>query len=415
MAAEYCSQPMSMNMSSNCQHPFRTRTRTRSYSSVKASQSSDDKDKFFKQLGMFSLRKKIEDIVLRAEMLGPPALQLEEDKRIRREEKIREYNLWDDPVKSDEMLGEFANSAKVVDALKDLRYKIEEAKLIKELAESDAVNYRLFKQAYMSSVDASNFLDSYQMSKLFRGSYDMHGASVVIKAGDRGIYSEIWAEQLLNMYIKWAEKKGHKGRVVDKYSSRGGGIKSATIEFEFEFAYGYLMGERGVHRMMGSVNGSTPQEASLAAVDVTPLFLDTVSNLALDDKDLIVSYTPSVGTGKQPVASLVRIQHIPTGINVESSGERNRFTNKAKALNRLKAKLLVIMSEQGICDVSSIERDAIVDLWKLDTRIYMLQPYKVVEDLKTGVQLPDINSVLDGNVDQLIGAHINIRHAAHKF
>ncbi|KAL9232611.1 hypothetical protein vseg_007702 [Gypsophila vaccaria] len=403
---------------SNCQTRTRTRTRTRletriSHCQVRASQSLDDNDKVFKQLGMFSLRKKIEDAVLRAEMLAPHALQLEEDKRIRQEEKIRDYNLWDDPMKSNEMLAKFARSAKVVDALKDVRYKIEEAKLIQELAETDAVHYKLFKQAYMASVDATNFLDWYQMSKLLKGSYDMHGASLVIRAGDSGSYSEIWAERLLNMYINWAEKKGRKGRVLEKYSLKGGGIKSATIEFEFEFAYGYLLGEEGVHHMMGSPNGSTLNEASQAAVEVTPLFLDTVSDLTIDDKDLIVSYTSSSGAEKQAVASAVHIQHVPTGISVQSSGERNKFTNQVKALNRLKAKLLVIMSQQGVADVSSITRDAIVDIWKQDTRLYNLQPNKVVEDMKTGVQLPDSNSVLNGNIDLLIGAHVNLRHTAH--
>ncbi|KAK9671131.1 hypothetical protein RND81_12G008600 [Saponaria officinalis] len=298
----------------------------------------------------------------------------------------------------------------------DISYsaQIEEAKLIKELAETDAVNYRLFKQAYMASVDATNFLDWYQMSKLFRSSYDMHGASLVITAGDRGICSEIWAEHLLKMYVNWAEKKGHKGRVLEKYSLKGGGIKSATIEFEFEFAYGYLLGEEGVHHMLGSPNGSTVDEASQAAVEVTPLFLDTVPDLTIDDKDLIVSYTSSSETENQPVASVVYIEHVPTGISVQSSGERNKFTNKVKALNRLKAKLLVIMSEQGISDVSSITRDAIMDIWKRDTRVYKLHPNKVVEDLKTGVQLCDLNSVLNGYIDPFVGAHVNLRHAALK-
>lgn len=100
---------------------------------------------------------------------------------------------------------------------------------------------------------------------------------------------------------------------------------------------------------------------------------------------------------------------------VSIAGERNKFANKMKALNRLKAKLLVVMSEQGISDMSSIETDAIVDVWSQDTRRYILQPYKLVEDLKTGVQLPDLNSVLEGNINLLISAHSSLRHASEKF
>uniref|UniRef100_A0A803MJE9 Peptide chain release factor domain-containing protein n=2 Tax=Chenopodium quinoa TaxID=63459 RepID=A0A803MJE9_CHEQI len=380
---------------------------------IRSSHSIDDKDRVFKQLGTFALRKKIEDTVLRGEMLAPTVLQLEEEMSVWRDEKMRDYNYWDDPVKSNEMLAKLADRAKVVDTLKDLAYKIEDAKLIKELAETDAVNYGLIKQAYNASVDISKFLDQYEMSKLLKGPFDIHGASLVIKAGDKGIYSEIWAERLLSMYVKWAEKQGYKGRVLEKCSSNSGGIKSATIEFEFKYAYGFLIGERGVHRMMSSLEKTSFHEVILAAVDVIPLFLETISDLPLDDNDLIMSYLPSENdTG--PIVPVVHIQHAPTGICVQSSGERSKFANKMKALNRLKAKLLVVMSEQGVSDLSSIERDAIVDLWDQDTRRYMLQPSKLVEDLKTGVQLPDLNSVLDGNINPFIAAYASLRHATEK-
>lgn len=380
---------------------------------IRASNSMDDKDRVFKQLGTFALRKKIEDAVLRGEMLAQTVLQLEEEMQTWRDEHMRGYNLWDDPVKSNEMLAKFADRSKVVDTLKDLAFKIEEAKLIKELAETDAVNYGLIKQAYNASIDVSKFLDQYEMSKILKGPHDMHGASLTIKAGDKGIYSEIWAERLLSMYIKWAEKQGQKGRVLEKCSSNSGGIKSATIEFEYKYAYGSLIGERGVHRMMSALDKSSCQEASLAAVDVIPLFLETTSNLLLDDKDLIISYSLSendIG----PIVPVVHIEHAPTGICVQSSGERNKFSNKMKALNRLKAKLIVVMSEKGISNLSGIEREAIIDLWNQDTRRYMLQPYKLVEDLKTGVQLHDLNSVLEGNIDLLIAAHASLRHASEK-
>ncbi|KNA04423.1 hypothetical protein SOVF_199950 isoform A [Spinacia oleracea] len=231
----------------------------------RASHSIHDKDRVFKQLGTFALRKKIEDAVLRGEMLAPIVLQLEEEMHVWREEKMRDYNFWDDPVKSNEMLANLADRAKVIDTLKDLVYKIEEAKLIKELAETDAVNYGLIKQAYNASVDVSKFLDQYEMSKILKGRYDIHGASLVIQAGGKGIYSEIWAERLLSMYVKWAEKQGHKTRVLEKCSSNSGGIKSVTIEFEFKYAYGFLIGERGVHRMMSSLEKTSNHELNMSA------------------------------------------------------------------------------------------------------------------------------------------------------
>ncbi|XP_028079786.1 peptide chain release factor PrfB3, chloroplastic-like [Camellia sinensis] len=148
-----------------------------------------------------------------------------------------------------------------VNTLKIVIYRAEEAKLITQLAEMDAINFRLFKQAYSASLDVSKFLGKYEMSKLLRGPYDIEGACVIIKAGISGFYPEIWAEQILQMYIKWAEKQGLGGRIVEKYLSKNGGVKSATIEFESKYAYGYLSGERGVHSMIsGSQNTSVSDE-----------------------------------------------------------------------------------------------------------------------------------------------------------
>lgn len=379
-------------------------------STIRASQPIDDKSKFYKELGMFSLRKKIEDSVNRAEMLAPTALELEESRRIKQEEVIREYDLWDDLAKSNEILIKLADSAKVVDALKDLTYKAEEAKLITELAEMDVINYGLFKQAYTSSVDVSKFLDKYEMSKLLKGPYDIEGACVMIEAGSEGIYSEVWAEQLIEMYMKWAGKQGYGGRIVERCPSKNGGIKSATIEFESKYAYGYLLGERGLHRMIrSSHNESTLPEVSSAAVDVIPLFLETAPDLIIDDSDLMISFLSSCDESRRRTKLAVHIQHIPTGLRVQSSGERSHFANKMKALNRLKAKLLVISRYQGTFDVTSIKKDSIVGMWHQETRRYVFTPYKLVQDIKTGIQLPDLNSVLDGNIEPLIGAHINTR------
>ncbi|XP_031258766.1 peptide chain release factor PrfB3, chloroplastic [Pistacia vera] len=379
----------------------------RFYFSIRASQSMDNKNRVYKQLGLFSLKKKIEDTVLRAEMLAPTALELEEARKIEQEEMIRGYNLWDDPTKSNEILVKLADSARVVDALKDLKYKAEEAKLISQLAEMDAINFGLFKQAYNTSLHVSKFLDQYEMSKLLHGPYDIEGACVIVKAGPEGICSEIWAEQLLRMYNKWGEKQGYNGRLVEKCFGKNGIIKSATIEFEFECAFGYLSGERGVHLLISSQSGSDENETSSACVDVVPLFLGTAFDLQINDEDLILS-SPSFlpGEGKNVRELAVCIQHIPTGITVQSSGERSQFANKMKALERLKAKLVVIAREQGVSSVSCINRDAIT---QRETRRYVSHPYKLVQDVKTGIQLPDLNSVLDGNIEPLTEAHINIR------
>ncbi|PRQ32320.1 putative peptide chain release factor [Rosa chinensis] len=167
-------------------------------------------------------------------------------------------------------LAKLADSVRVVDALRDLTYKAEEAKLITQLAEIDAINYRLFRKAYDASLDMSKTLNKYEISKLLKGPYDMEGACLIIKAGGTG-YLEVSVKQQLSMYTKWARKLGYKGRVVEMHSSTNGGIKSATIEFEHEFAFGYLSGEAGAHHIINSKNGSAVHEVQLCLVDINPI------------------------------------------------------------------------------------------------------------------------------------------------
>ncbi|KAL0339720.1 UNVERIFIED_CONTAM: Peptide chain release factor PrfB3, chloroplastic [Sesamum radiatum] len=211
----------------------------------------DDKNKFYKELGMFSLRKRIEDSILRAQMLAPTALELEEAKHVNQEEVVRDYDLWDDLSKSNEILIKLADSAKVVDTLRDLKYKAEEAKLITELAEMDAINYALFKQAYSASLDVNKFLDKYEMSKLLKGPYDMEGACITLESRHGDIYSE----------------------------------------------------------------------ATLASVDVVPLFIESSPDLSIDDEDILVSYPSHCEDNPCRTSPAVHVQHIPTGLEVRSTGK----------------------------------------------------------------------------------------------
>ncbi|CAJ2673313.1 unnamed protein product [Trifolium pratense] len=375
------------------------------------SMSNNHKD-IYKQVGLYSLRRKIEDAVIRADVYASAALEIEEASWIKQEEMVRDSDLWDDPTKSNDILVKLANSAKVVDSLKDLKYKVEEAQLIKQLAESNAIDYGLYKQAYNASIDVSNILDKYEISKLLKGPFDMAGACLVIKAApSTSIYPKLWAEQLLQMYLGWAKRQGYEGRIVDRCPNENGGINSATIEFEFECAYGFLLGEKGVHRLIrGSPNKSSHLETSSATVDVVPLFLENAREIEIDSEDLIISYPLIRGEQqKRKIQHTVCIQHLPTGITVESSGERSQFANKMKALNRLKAKLQVIAIEQGVSSINSIMKDDIVNLWEEETRRYVSHPYKLVHDVKTGIEMSDLNTVLDGNIGPLIAAHFNTR------
>ncbi|KAF8027309.1 hypothetical protein BT93_E0270 [Corymbia citriodora subsp. variegata] len=437
MAAEavlFRSSISSASFGSTCRSPQPNKLEVSRCCVVRACSSVDGRSKVYRELGLFSLKKKIEDAVQRTEMMAPTALQIEEAKRIKLDGLIRDYDLWDDPAKSNDVLVKLADIARAVDALRDLTFKAEEAKLITQLVEMDAINYALFEQAYTSSLDMSKFLDRYEMLKVLKGIYDVEGASMVIKAESNGNYHEkeyfglmpllvtislflmhlliqLWAEKLLGMYQKWAEKQGYKGRIVEKRLAKNGGITSATVEFEFDYAYGYLQGERGVHRMIrGSENGSTMDEVSLAAVDIIPLFHGSAPDLQINEEDLLTlcpSSSPEVEVSEG--RSEVVIQHVPTGFVVQSSGERSIFANKIKALNRLKARLLVTASDIGVPGINGIKKE-MFDVWRDEARRYILYPRKHVKDVRSGVEMPDLYSVLDGNIEPLIRAHIHMRH-----
>ncbi|KAL1549908.1 peptide chain release factor PrfB3, chloroplastic-like [Salvia divinorum] len=359
----------------------------------------DGKNKFYNEL----------------EMLAPSALEFEEGKHVDQEGVVRDYDLWDDLTKSNEVLAKLADSANVVDTLRDLTYKAEEAKLITELAEMDAINYELFKQAYTASLDVNKFLDKYEMSKLLKEPYDMEGACIIIESRCGDTLSERWALQLAQMYMKWAERQGYSGRIVERYPSSNGELKYASIELEFKFAYGYLSGERGVHSLIRCPDSTSGlPKASLASVDVIPLFINSSADLSIEGEDIQVSYPSYCDDNPQMsrASSAVHIHHIPTGVEVQSTGERSCFANKIKALNRLKAKLLVLLRNQGVSGVGSIKKGTATDRWSRETRKYVLHPPKMVHDLRSGAQFPDVNPILNGNLDPLIAAHVSSRQSS---
>ncbi|KAF8719946.1 hypothetical protein HU200_024712 [Digitaria exilis] len=362
----------------------------------------------YKELGLYSLKKRIEDAVVRVETTASSALELEEARRIEQEEVLRKRNLWDNPAKSHETLSALADAIKVVDHLKDLRFQAEEAKLISQLSEMNVINGELFKQAYKSSVDASDYLDRYQMYKLLKGPYDKEGACIIVTAVSDGVASGLWAAKVFGMYTSWARKQGSKVGLIEKVSSTSGHVRSAAMEIESEYMFGVLSGETGMHRMTySSLECSDSYQALSARVDVIPLFLDRPVNLHLDDNDIEISPTPSEykKRGIRHCAA-VRVLHIPSGVTAESSGERSYFANKLKATSRLKAKLLLIARELRVSDMKMVSKEAIEDHRNCETRRYAFGPQKLVHDLNTGIQLSDLNLVLEGDIEPFIRGRI---------
>jgi peptide chain release factor 2 len=249
-----------------------------------------------------------------------------------------------------------------------------------------------------------------ETKKMLGGEHDRSNAIITIHPGAGGTESQDWAEMLLRMYVRWSERRGFKREVMDMQPGDEAGIKSATLTIYGDYAYGMLLAEAGVHRLVriSPFDQAARRHTSFASLYVWPE-LPEDADLDIDEKDLRIDTFRSSGAGGQHVNvtdSAIRITHIPTGIVVSCQNERSQHKNRAQAMKVLKSRLFDMKTKEQEAKLAQLGGEKRDIAFGSQIRNYVMQPYQLVKDLRTREQTGDVNRVLDGDIDQFIKAYL---------
>ncbi len=309
--------------------------------------------------------------------------------------------------KAQVVLREQARLKSAVDGFEAQRKAAEDAGVLIEMAD-EARDEATAVEASGTLTGAEEAIGKMEFQRMLSGPYDRNGALVSINSGAGGTDAQDWAEMLVRMYSRWAERKGFKLEELDRQAGDEAGIKSATILVDGEWAYGWLRAEAGVHRLVriSPFDANARRQTAFASVFIYPDIDETIK-VVIDDKDLRIDKMRSGGAGGQHVnktESAVRVTHLPTGIAVHSDGERSQHKNLSTAMRILKAKLFEVEQKKQEEKMGNIHAQKKAIEWGSQIRSYVLAPYRLVTDHRTALKVSNVDVVLDGDLDQFMVA-----------
>lgn len=320
--------------------------------------------------------------------------------------QVTAAGFWNDPQRAQEVMKQQAKLQRRVEPWQDLKKNLQDLQELIALGD-DSMQSDLEAQLQQVDEQFASLKDALKLA----GPYDDYDAIVGIYAGAGGTDAQDWAQMLLRMYVRWAEKNDLSVQMIEESAGDEAGIKSATLQVGGSFAYGKLKGEHGVHRLvrLSPFNSDNLRQTSFAKVDVLPK-VDRPEDLEIDDKDLRIDVYRSGGHGGQSVNttdSAVRVTHVPTGIAVAIQNERSQLQNKEVAMTILRSRLIQLQMEQHQERLDALKGPNQSAEWGNQIRSYVLHPYKQVKDLRTRYETSDAEGVLDGNLDPLIEAYLD--------
>ncbi len=319
-------------------------------------------------------------------------------------------DLWEDPARAQRVMADLAGVEDDLRLFDDFASRLSDLKTLAELAHEE--DDEATAQEVAEGIDGlrADFAEL-EIRVLLSGEYDHRDAIVTVHSGAGGTDSQDWAEMLLRMLLRWSERHRFKVDVHDQQEGEEAGIRSATFTVHGPRAYGLLHGERGVHRLVriSPFDAQSRRHTAFASVDVVPVMEDIDRDVQISDDDLRVDVFRSSGPGGQGVNttdSAVRLTHLPTGIVISCQNERSQLQNKATAMALLEAKLAEREREQRAAELDALRGDQREVAWGSQIRSYVLHPYQMVKDHRTGEETGNTVTVLDGDIDGFIAAYL---------